>query len=47
MIGGITFIALVSWFFPKIGGMYWFQGPQRTISEEEVRQARVVELKEV
>jgi len=46
MIGGITLIALVSWFFPKWGGRHWFQGPQRTISEDEVRNARMVGFKE-
>jgi hypothetical protein len=40
-IGIITTISLVGWFFPRWGGMYWFQGPIKTITEEELRNARV------
>ena len=36
MIGSITLISTVGWIFPKWGGMHWFKGPQRTISEREV-----------
>jgi hypothetical protein len=43
MIGGISIISLVGWVFPfGLGGKHWFKGPQRTISEEEVIEARVV-----
>jgi len=40
-VGIITIISLVGWFFPRWGGMYWFQGPIKTITEEELRNARV------
>jgi len=37
MIGGISIISLVGWVLPLgFGGKYWFKGPQRTISVEEV-----------
>lgn len=42
MIGGISIISFVGWWLPRWGGRHWFQGPQRTISEEEVREARVI-----
>ncbi|KAK5175831.1 uncharacterized protein LTR77_000971 [Saxophila tyrrhenica] len=42
VIGSIAIIALGGWFFPfQLGGRYWFAGPKRTISEVEVREARV------
>ncbi len=40
-IGIITIISLGAWFFPKWGAMYWFQGPIKTITELELRNARV------
>ena len=40
-IGIITIISLGGWFFPVWGGRYWFQGPIKTITEEELRNARV------
>ena len=42
MIGGISIISLAGWVFPRWGGKHWFKGPQRTISEEEVNEARIV-----
>ncbi|TVY45160.1 Thiamine transporter [Lachnellula occidentalis] len=43
MIGGITMISLFGWVFPfGLGGKHWFKGSQRTISEEDVIEARVV-----
>jgi hypothetical protein len=43
MIGGISIISLVGWVVPwGYGGRAWFKGPQRTITEEEVADARVV-----
>jgi hypothetical protein len=43
MIGGISIISLVGWVLPfGYGGRSWFKGPQRTITEEEVADARVV-----
>lgn len=43
MIGGISIISLLGWVFPfGLGGKHWFKGPQRTISEEEVIEARMV-----
>lgn len=41
-IGIISIVSLVGWIFPHYGGRHWFKGPQRTISEEEVNEARVV-----
>jgi amino acid transporter len=44
MIGGISLISLLGWVAPfGLGGRHWFQGPQRTISEEEVAAGVVVE----
>ncbi|KIW91483.1 uncharacterized protein Z519_07449 [Cladophialophora bantiana CBS 173.52] len=40
-IGIITIISLAGWFFPVWGAMHWFQGPIKTITEEELRNARV------
>ncbi|KIV86958.1 hypothetical protein PV11_02532 [Exophiala sideris] len=40
-IGIITIISLGGWFFPKWGAMYWFKGPIKTITEAELRNARV------
>lgn len=43
MIGSISVISLLGWVLPfGLGGKHWFKGPQRTISEEEVIDARVV-----
>ena len=43
MIGGISLISLVGWIVPGgYGGRFWFEGPQRTISEEEVARGVVV-----
>jgi amino acid transporter len=43
MIGGISIISLVGWVLPfGYGGRAWFKGPQRTITEEEVADARVI-----
>jgi hypothetical protein len=37
MIGGISLISLLGWVAPfGLGGRHWFQGPQGTISKEEV-----------
>ncbi|WPG99988.1 Hypothetical protein R9X50_00281200 [Acrodontium crateriforme] len=42
MLSGITITALAGWFCPfGLGGRYWYTGPKRTISESEVRLARV------
>jgi len=44
MIGGITVLSLGAWWLPfGLGGRYWFKGCVRTISEEEVRKAKVVD----
>ena len=40
-IGIITIISLGAWFFPRWGAMNWFQGPIKTITELELRNARV------
>ncbi|KAH8674340.1 amino acid or gaba permease [Xylariales sp. PMI_506] len=45
MIGGISLISLAGWVMPfGMGGKYWFKGPQRTISEEEVAGIVVVDI---
>ena len=45
MIGGVTILTFVGWIFPfGLGGRYWFHGPLRTISEQEISKARVVGL---
>jgi hypothetical protein len=42
MIGAITIISLVGWVLPfGLGGMHWFKGPARTISEQDVANARI------
>ncbi|KAH8660140.1 amino acid or gaba permease [Xylariales sp. PMI_506] len=44
MIGGISIISLFGWWLPfGLGGRYWFKGPQRTISEDEVAAVTVVD----
>lgn len=44
MIGGITIISFGAWILPfGLGGRHWFHGPQRTISEADVKAARVRE----
>lgn len=44
MIGGITIISLAAWFMPfGWGGRYWFKGCRRTITEEELRAAKIVD----
>jgi amino acid transporter len=40
-IGIISFISLAGWFFPKWGAMYWFEGPIKTITEQELLNAKV------
>lgn len=40
-IGIVSFISLVGWFFPKWGGRHWFEGPIKTITEQELLNARV------
>jgi amino acid transporter len=40
-IGIITIISLAGWFFPVWGAKNWFVGPVKTITEEELRNARV------
>ena len=40
-IGIITIISLVGWFLPVWGAMHWFEGPRKTITEEQLRNARV------
>lgn len=42
MIGAITIISLAGWFLPfGLGGKHWFKGPARTISEQDVANARM------
>lgn len=42
MLGIISIVSLGGWVFPfGLGGMYWFEGPIKTISEDEVRNGRV------
>ncbi len=42
MIGGVTILTIVGWIFPfGLGGRYWYHGPKRTISENEVSRATV------
>ncbi|KAF2840697.1 amino acid transporter [Patellaria atrata CBS 101060] len=44
MIGGVTLISVVGWWLPfEKGGRYWFKGPQRTISKEEVENGRMMD----
>ncbi|KAE9365517.1 amino acid or gaba permease [Stipitochalara longipes BDJ] len=44
MIGGISLVSLLGWVLPfGYGGMSWFKGPQRTISEEDVAAGVVIE----
>ena len=40
-IGAITIVSVVGWIFPKWGGRHWFKGPIKTITDEELRSARV------
>jgi hypothetical protein len=40
-IGAITVISVVGWIFPQWGGRHWFQGPIKTITDDEFRSARV------
>jgi len=44
MIGAVTIISLVGWILPfGLGGMYWFNGPQRTITEAEFKEALILD----
>lgn len=40
-IGIISTVSLVGWFFPRWGAMHWFQGPIKTITEQELLNAKV------
>jgi amino acid transporter len=40
-IGIISIVSLGGWFFPRWGGRHWFEGPIKTITEAELRNARV------
>ncbi len=40
-IGAISTISVVGWIFPKYGGKYWFDGPIKTITDEELRNGRI------
>ncbi len=40
-IGIISIISLGGWFFPKWGAKNWFNGPVKTITDAELRNARV------
>ncbi|KAK5055977.1 hypothetical protein LTR84_012527 [Exophiala bonariae] len=40
-IGIVSFVSIVGWFFPKWGGRHWFEGPIKTITEQELLSARV------
>jgi amino acid transporter len=40
-IGVITIVSVVGWIFPRWGGKHWFKGPIKTITDEELRSARV------
>lgn len=40
-IGAITIVSVVGWIFPKWGGRHWFKGPIKTITDEDLRSARV------
>jgi hypothetical protein len=40
-VGIVTLLSLGGWFLPVVGGRHWFQGPKKTITEEELRNARV------
>jgi hypothetical protein len=42
MIIILTTTALATWFWPKYGAVHWYNGPRRYISQEEVRNARIV-----
>lgn len=45
MIGSITLISLVGWFFPfGLGGRHWFKGPQKTIMDEDVLEVTVPDM---
>ena len=40
--GIISIVSLGGWVFPfGLGGMYWFEGPIKTITEEEIRNGRI------
>lgn len=42
LLGIISIVSLGGWVFPfGLGGMYWFEGPIKTITEEEVRNGRI------
>lgn len=40
-IGIITIVSLVGWFFPVWGARHWFEGPIKTITEQELQNVRV------
>jgi amino acid transporter len=40
-IGIISVVSIAGWWFPRWGARYWYKGPIRTISEEELRGVRV------
>jgi len=35
VLGGVLFLSVVYFYFPKYGGVYWFKGPVNTIGEVE------------
>jgi len=48
MIGGISLVSLLKWVLPfGYGGISWFKGPQRTISEEDVAAGVVIDGEDV
>lgn len=47
MIGGVTVLSIVGWILPfGLGGRHWFEGPRRTITEQEFSRAQVMGIKE-
>ena len=40
-IGIISILSLGGWFFPKWGARHWYKGPIKTITEQELKNARV------
>jgi hypothetical protein len=40
-VGIVTILSLGGWILPVVGGRHWFLGPKKTITEEELRNARV------
>jgi hypothetical protein len=40
-IGAITIVSGAGWIFSQWSGRHWFKGPIKTITDEELRSARV------